>query len=1057
VGASEVESAADEAVRVAQAAAVKSPASTESASTVKFGDWEGTRPRFSADGNRMVFHSGQEGARSIMLGDLQTGGATELVSSDADDVEPTFSQDDSRVIFSSNRDGDYDLYIVDIESGEVEKITDDVGDEREPSVASVLFGFYAVRNGVCGGPPSGATVDGYEKVLFTREYDDKSEIWFTSVEPTQKIPRQNPRAKEPPAPSKHDTHRGRVSKADKSCSSPRFAGDGLSAVWTCDGEKSVVYDAAAEWDQTFEAALAAVDSKPSPACRGWELDLEKCFPKLEKRYASYPAQAISKASDGLANPALSTNHIVALANGEAGVMWRPRYAEKAWKPLGLASGERAEGSHATWSPRGTHLAYVKDGRILVEPTDFYLQTVVNLHHFPQVHGEGESKRLQDNRFVARPGDEKEFYELHDKLRYAEKPQFISTDVALQAFRDEFLSLLQDAERTAADELRAMSEALWKHYFDAWKTSQTNTHRYYATYFATAWVALEAAESMEKMTWEDHMVAQWGRDSASEKERKRFDRVSKPVSQRMPDNMARVTLGLPSELRSMVATYTEKMARHRGIERVEIPSYKTPLSVDFSQFKIRGAYDNELAGYFLAMKWYGFMPLPFDGSLAEFAATLSALRYKNAPVLEMWRDVDGLVGSFMGKPVDPTVDHLMALRADEPQIFSPFDAAAVKKRLAEMRGTIEIRDASGPRNVHLTFFPRRAGLDVTFFRKLTHQKVKYRGMPTSLDVFATLGHERARKHAIAAEPEDRVEEYRSVLASLIEKTPSPESDRGYWNTDIYHSWLAALVVLARSYEVPDESMIEFARSEAWQDRQLYAALAGYTQLKHASVLYAMQDVSAECDGDSSYYVAIEQPIVDPPEGFVEPNAEFYAALAEVAERVYEKLYDGKGDGPSADHWRREEDPRLNALNLARRLEKISRLHLSGKRLDEDDRRWIEYLGGDLEMLTLGKRPGSSNMTIGGQGRVERGVALVTDIHTNKQRQQALHIGVGRIQDLWVVTPHPPANQLTQGGILSFYEFVRPMSDRMTDARWGEALEKGEIPKSPEWTDTFLEAR
>jgi len=64
-------------------------------------------------------------------------------------------------------------------------------------------------------------------------------------------------------------------------------------------------------------------------------------------------------------------------------------------------------------------------------------------------------------------------------------------------------------------------------------------------------------------------------------------------------------------------------------------------------------------------------------------------------------------------------------------------------------------------------------------------------------------------------------------------------------------------------------------------------------------------------------------------------------------------------------------------------------------------------------------------------------------------------VGRIFDLWVVVPAAVGQTLTQGGSLSFYEFLAPMAQRPTDAAWGEQVEAGQPPPRPAWTGSFIE--
>ena len=45
-------------------------------------------------------------------------------------------------------------------------------------------------------------------------------------------------------------------------------------------------------------------------------------------------------------------------------------------------------------------------------------------------------------------------------------------------------------------------------------------------------------------------------------------------------------------------------------------------------------------------------------------------------------------------------------------------------------------------------------------------------------------------------------------------------------------------------------------------------------------------------------------------------------------------------------------------------------------------------------------------------------------------------------------------LTQGGVMSYYEFTWPMDDRLTDEAWQEMLDLGDEPPLPAWTVSFV---
>ncbi|MHA1934864.1 MAG: DUF3160 domain-containing protein, partial [Candidatus Thorarchaeota archaeon] len=46
------------------------------------------------------------------------------------------------------------------------------------------------------------------------------------------------------------------------------------------------------------------------------------------------------------------------------------------------------------------------------------------------------------------------------------------------------------------------------------------------------------------------------------------------------------------------------------------------------------------------------------------------------------------------------------------------------------------------------------------------------------------------------------------------------------------------------------------------------------------------------------------------------------------------------------------------------------------------------------------------------------------------------------------------KITRGGTFSYYEFVQPMSDRLTDEAWRDMLDQGLAPSFPDWSESFI---
>ena len=83
-----------------------------------------------------------------------------------------------------------------------------------------------------------------------------------------------------------------------------------------------------------------------------------------------------------------------------------------------------------------------------------------------------------------------------------------------------------------------------------------------------------------------------------------------------------------------------------------------------------------------------------------------------------------------------------------------------------------------------------------------------------------------------------------------------------------------------------------------------------------------------------------------------------------------------------------------------------------------------------------------------------MALVSDVHTDAFDGLALEEGVGAPQQIYVAVKDCPGGcRVCVGYVYSYYEFTKPLSERMTDDEWKGLIyaEKGGPPESyePRW--------
>jgi serine/threonine protein kinase len=91
------------------------------------------RPRWSPDGQRIVFHSNFEDSFEIYVINLNNNQIAQLTDSPTStEAGAAWSPDGSQVVFASDQSGNFDIYSVDLITGRSSQLTTDPGDEALP-------------------------------------------------------------------------------------------------------------------------------------------------------------------------------------------------------------------------------------------------------------------------------------------------------------------------------------------------------------------------------------------------------------------------------------------------------------------------------------------------------------------------------------------------------------------------------------------------------------------------------------------------------------------------------------------------------------------------------------------------------------------------------------------------------------------------------------------------------------------------------------------------------------------------------------------------------------
>jgi hypothetical protein len=540
---------------------------------------------------------------------------------------------------------------------------------------------------------------------------------------------------------------------------------------------------------------------------------------------------------------------------------------------------------------------------------------------------------------------------------------------------------------------------------------------------------------------------------------------------------------------------------------DFPLFGRERTMDFSQFKPRGHYENSelLKRYFRAMMWCGRIDLrvagnPKESSPRELGAAivLHDLLLRSGK-FEQWQQFDRILQTFVGRTDSMTFAQLggVLAKANIPSAGAVKDlktlTAVQNDIVAGKIGVQHIRShyyespPFGFEKVELphsfTILGQKFALDSWVTAKVVFDdiiwddnKVKRR-IPSCLDVaFATFGNDQVVPELTARMTNTSGRDFRDGLnyqhnLAAVRNVIDAQTE-GSWDANLYTSWLACLRELSKpttGIQYP-----EVMRTRAWAMKTLNTQMASWTQLRHDTILYVKQSYTAV---PACFY----------PAGYVEPIPHFWERFEKMATRAAEliaktpypdflaerQVFTGYKDRTPQYkiEWDRRPGKDLQTKqatflrNFAKQLailREIAHKELAQKELTKEETLFLQ----EVVQLT---RHGSGMARHGGwypglyyKGREDsmQWDAIVADVHTdlpdpmNGDPGCVLHQGVGNVDLLVVAVDNGKDRMVYLGPVLSHYEFEMPVVERKSDREWRQALREGKLPPRPEWTQSYL---
>ena len=645
-----------------------------------------------------------------------------------------------------------------------------------------------------------------------------------------------------------------------------------------------------------------------------------------------------------------------------------------------------------------------------------LSNIVNLASFPTIPADVQAM-IATNGFAVIP--QNEFKQIHEILQHNDDnfiPSFVSSDAVLHAYHVLYDLALREVEVYSFwDLLGNLTESMLDYSFDQY-------------------------EAAPEGRWKDAALR---------------NLMFFTVALSLIDNETIIPVGFPAEVETAVNEVLQLIDDHDQMTDEWFMGYEE----DFTQYVPRGHYTRSalLGHYFKAMMWYGRIsfslqpekpPIPNEKGmdntaqsiLMSLALTEVVTGLSGSPSgLVVWDAIYEPTAFFVGSADDLVPAEYLGLiqsiygsqvnisDLDDDLLLEQFINEALDLREPLILGqplddTEDLNQTMGLRFMGQRFIPDSYILGQLVYKNVGTQD-NPRLMPMGLDVMAAFGSERAWE---LLDDEKDYLNYVSQMEMLWDNIGNMTTDE--WTHNLYYLWIYSLLPLLSD---PGDGYPYFMQSEAWVDKQLSTALASWAELRHDTILYAKQ----------SYTFGLTA-VPDLVRGYVEPVPALYARLASLCNMMITGL-------DSRMLLSTLMETKLESLQTyLLDLQTISIKELEGVALTDAEYRLIENSGQMLAGIVA--MPDDDNLT----SDADDDMAVIADVHTDPNEGEVLEEGVGRPFVILVAVHVNGQVILTQGGVMSYYEFTWPMNDRLTDEAWQEMLAQGNEPPLPAWTASFV---
>lgn len=642
-----------------------------------------------------------------------------------------------------------------------------------------------------------------------------------------------------------------------------------------------------------------------------------------------------------------------------------------------------------------------------------LNTDLAVNWFQMFHPDSAfANRIREQNIALQPTQYQQLFNVYEANDYHNIPNFVTTDVMLQAYHMYFSYVLKSLEGEVLN--KSLRIALWEMLLQSY-------HRLSC-----------CPEMRQNEDFNNAIYCAVGLKLLG------VDALERPEVENLKEWMT----GGPMQ------TYQKEVYLVETAEDDLSPLFRTSTYFPYSLFKPRGNYTRKESTqrYFRAMMWLqkGCFKREDSDQLKQAISLASLINTVPAAQHHLGK-INRVLTFLMGSPDNVSILDLATYMREQKltdyDVFNDEKAVAqidewLKKEF-KMHNRIRPKQQMEPQD-ELNLLPGRYSIDGEILSRMYDPAVDApRAYPSGLDVMDILGVEKATE---ILEESNKQQPWSDYAKERKEQAERMKQFSG-WDNTLYNKWMHTLVTLQKT----DKQQPLFMQTEAWKLKNLNSSLASWALLKHDGILYCEQPFAAECGGGG---------LPDPEVlGYVEPNLPFWEEMKSLLSLMQELL---QRNGFLTDALKERGQTLAEMVEFLR---KTSEKELSGKELTREEYQSIRHIGSHLEWFTLSVLdPDTEHYSWDEIKGADRMVAQIADVFTRNiigcPKDGILYEATGFPNEMYVVVEIKGHYYLTRGAVYSYYEFVRPLGDRLTDEQWQDMLIKGKAPAVPEWFAPML---